>query len=124
MSKVASALLIPLGIDVDQMNAILSTSISVTRQGSLKTIGSAYKTIFARMSTISAGGIDEEDGATLTSYTEKMDKLGVNVLDANNRLRDMGDVIEEVGGKWDTLSKEQQIALAQILWLVLDSIII
>ena len=113
MSKVASAAN-ALGVDVDQMNAILSTSISVTRQAP-ETIGSAYKTIFARMSTISAGGIDEEDGATLTSYTEKMNKLGVNVLDANNQLRDMGDVVEEVGGKWNTFSKEQQIALAQVM---------
>lgn len=113
MSKVASAAN-ALGVDVDQMNAILSTSISVTRQAP-ETIGSAYKTIFARMSTIAAGGTDEEDGATLTSYTEKMNKLGVNVLDANNQLRDMGDVVEEVGGKWDTFSKEQQIALAQIM---------
>ena len=113
MSKVASAAN-ALGVDVDQMNAILSTSISVTRQAP-ETIGSAYKTIFARMSTISAGGVDKEDGATLTSYTEKMSKLGVNVLDANNQLRDMGDVIEEVGGKWDSFSKEQQIALAQVM---------
>ena len=113
MSKVASAAN-SLGVDVDQMNAILSTSISVTRQAP-ETIGSAYKTIFARMSTISAGGTDEEDGATLTSYTDKMNKLGINVLDANNQLRDMGDVIEEVGGKWDSFSKEQQIALAQVM---------
>ena len=113
MSKVASAAN-TLGVDVDQMNAILSTSISVTRQAP-ETIGSAYKTIFARMSTISAGGTDEEDGATLTSYTEKMGKLGVNVLDANNKLRDMGDVIEEIGGKWGTFSKEQQITLAQVM---------
>lgn len=113
MSKVASAAN-ALGVDVDQMNAILSTSISVTRQAP-ETIGSAYKTIFARMSTISAGGTDEEDGATLTSYTDKMSKLGINVLDANNQLRDMGDVIEEVGGKWSSFSKEQQIALAQVM---------
>lgn len=113
MSKVASAAN-ALGVDVDQMNAILSTSISVTRQAP-ETIGSAYKTIFARMSTISAGGTDEEDGATLTSYTDKMNKLGINVLDANNQLRDMGDVIEEVGGKWSSFSKEQQIALAQVM---------
>lgn len=113
MSKVASAAN-SLGVDVDQMNAILSTSISVTRQAP-ETIGSAYKTIFARMSTISAGGTDEEDGATLTSYTDKMNKLGINVLDANNQLRDMGDVIEEVGGKWSSFSKEQQIALAQVM---------
>jgi hypothetical protein len=36
-----------------------------------------------------------------------MAAMGVSVLDANNRLRDMGDIIEEVGGKWQTWSKEQ-----------------
>lgn len=112
MSKVASAANL-VGMDVDQMNAALATTISVTRQAP-ETVGTAYKTILARMTTISAGGTDE-DGATLTSYTEDMNTFGINVLDANKHLRDMGDVIEEVGTKWSTMSRESQIALAQVM---------
>ena len=111
MSKVASAANV-MGVDIDQMNAILATTISVTRQAP-ETIGAAYKTIFARMSQIQAGE-ETDDGATLKSYTEQMAAMGVSVLDANNHLRDMGDIIEEVGGKWQTWSKEQQIAFAQV----------
>jgi hypothetical protein len=36
-----------------------------------------------------------------------MAQIGFNVLDANGKIRDMGDVIEEVGSKWSTLTKEQ-----------------
>jgi TP901 family phage tail tape measure protein len=44
-----------------------------------------------------------------------MKDLGFNVLDANGKLRDMGDVIEEIGGKWQTLTREQQVSLAQTM---------
>ena len=111
MSKVASAANV-MGVDIDQMNAILATTISVTRQAP-ESVGAAYKTIFARMSTIQAGE-ETEDGATLTSYTEKMAALGVSALDTNGKLRDMGDIIEEVGTKWQSWSREQQIAFAQV----------
>lgn len=111
MSKVASAANV-MGVDIDQMNAILATTISVTRQAP-ESVGAAYKTIFARMSQIQAGE-ETEDGATLKSYTEQMAAMGVSVLDANNKLRDMGDIIEEVGNKWQTWGREQQIAFAQV----------
>lgn len=113
MSKVASAANM-MGVDIDQLNAQLSTVISVTRQAP-ETIGAAFKTIYSRMSTIKSGGIDEEDGATLTSYTEKMGQFGISVLDANGKLRDMGEVIEEIGNKWDTFSREAQVGLAQAM---------
>lgn len=113
MSKVASAANM-MGVDIDQLNAQLSTVISVTRQAP-ETIGAAFKTVYARMSTIQAGGIDEEDGATLKSYTEKMNQFGISVLDSNGKLRDMGDVIEEIGNKWNTFSREAQVGLAQAM---------
>lgn len=113
MSKVASAANM-MGVDIDQLNAQLSTVISVTRQAP-ETIGAAFKTIYSRMSTIKAGGIDEEDGATLTSYTEKMNQFGISVLDSNGKLRDMGSVIEEIGNKWESFSREAQVGLAQAM---------
>ena len=94
MSKVASAANI-MGVDVDQLNAQLATIVSVTRQAP-ESVGTALKTIYARMSDIESG-LDDE--TTLGDYTEQMAQYGVNVLDANNHLRDMGDVIEEIGGR-------------------------
>ena len=99
MSKVASAANL-MGVDIDQLNAQLATVVSVTRQAP-ESVGTAFKTIYARMGDIEAG-LDEE--TTLGNYTEKMADMGFNVLDANGKLRDMGEVIEEIGGKWTTLS--------------------
>ena len=57
------------------------------------------------MSDIQAGV--EEEGTTLGSYTSEMAEMGINVLDATGSLRDMGEVIEEIGGKWSNFSREQ-----------------
>lgn len=110
MQKVASAANV-MGVDIDQLNAQLSTVVSVTRQAP-EQVGTAFKTIYARMSTIASGG-EDDDGATLTSYTKKMNEFGISVLDSTGSLRDMGKVIEEIGEKWNTLTREQQISLAQ-----------
>lgn len=109
MSKVASAASL-MGVPIDQLNAILATTISVTRQAP-ESIGTAYKTIFARIGDIEAG----EGEVTLGQYTSKMKELGFNVLDANQKLRDQGDVITEIGNNWNNLSREQQVALAQTM---------
>ena len=110
MSKVASAANI-MGVDIDQLNAQLATIVSVTRQAP-ESVGTALKTIYSRMGDIKAG-LDDE--TTLGNYTAKMAELGVNVLDANGNLRDMGEVIEEIGGKWNTMSREQQVALSRTM---------
>ena len=88
MSKVASAAA-NLGVSESQLSAILATTISVTRQAP-ENVGTAYKTIFARISDIQAG-LDAE--TTLGNYTGKMAEMGVNVLDATGNLRDMGEVM-------------------------------
>jgi TP901 family phage tail tape measure protein len=100
-----------MGVDVDQLNAQLSTIISVTRQAP-ETVGNALKTIYARISDIESG-LDTE--TTLGDYTQTMKQYGINVLDAKNELRDMGEVMEEVGNKWSSMSREQQVALSQAM---------
>lgn len=111
MSKVASAAA-AMGVGEDQLAAQLSTIISVTKQAP-ESVGTALRTVYARISDIKAG-IDE-DGVTLGNYSEKMAELGFNVLDMNGNLRDMGEVMEEIGGKWGDLTREQQVYLAQTM---------
>lgn len=108
MSKVASAASV-MGVDVDQLNAQLATIVSVTRQAP-ESVGTALKTIYARMGDIEAG-LDGE--TSLSNYTEQMAQMGYNVLDSNDKLRDMGEVIEEIGNNWKNMSREQQISLSQ-----------
>ena len=110
MSRVASAANI-MGVDIDQLNAQLATIVSVTREAP-ESIGTALKTVYARMSDLEAG-LDAE--TTLGEYTQQMANFGIQALDANGKLRDMGDVVEEIGSRWNTLSRNQQVALAQTI---------
>ena len=111
MSKVASAANI-MGVDIDELNAQLATVITVTRQAP-ESVGTAFKTIYARINAIESGSGDAE--TTLKNYTKTMLQYGVNVLDMNGKLRDTGDVIAEIGGKWRTMTKERQLGLAQAM---------
>ena len=110
MSKVASAANI-MGVDIDQLNAQLATIVSVTREAP-ESIGTALKTVYARMSDIEAG-LDTE--TTLGEYTAQMAEMGINVLDTKGNLRDMGDVVEEIGDNWNNLNRNQQTSLAQTI---------
>ncbi len=110
MSRVASTAN-AMGVQEEQLASMLATIISVTRQAP-ESVGTAANTVLTRMADITA---DLNDEVSLDNYTKKMNELGINVLDANNNLREMGDVITEIGSKWTDLSREQQLALAQII---------
>lgn len=111
MSKVAS-LANSMGVDIDQLNAILATTVSVTRQDA-SSIGNAYKTVFSRIADIKAG--TDEAEVSLGEYSGRMAEVGISVLDNVGELRDMGEVMEEVGDKWQDLTREQQVYLAQTM---------
>ena len=96
MSKVASAANTA-GVDIDQLNATLATVISVTREAP-ETIGSAFKTIYARMGDLKLNGEDEY-GVSLGNVSGKLHELGIEILDEQGNMRDMGIIMEETAAK-------------------------
>lgn len=111
ISKVASTAN-NVGVTADQLNGQIATVIATTRQAP-EAVGTAFKTIFARINDIKAGTEDAQ--ISLGNYSGKMADLGINVLDATGHLRDTGQVIEQIGSKWQNMSREQQIYLAQTM---------
>ena len=111
MSKVASTAN-TMGVDVDQLNAQIATVVATTRQAP-ESVGTAFKTIYTRMNDIKAGSDEAE--ISLGRYSGIMAELGFNVLDATGHLRDAGQVMEEIGNRWQTLTQEQKIYLAQTM---------
>ena len=109
MSKVASAAN-SAGVDIDQLNGILSTVISATREAP-ETIGSAFKTIFARLGDLALDGEDEY-GVSLGKVSGQLHELGIEVLDQKGEMRDMGDIIEDTAAKWKTWTQAQRQAAA------------
>ena len=111
MSKVASSANM-LGVPVDKLNAQIATITATTRQAP-QTVGNALKTIYSRINDIATGADDAQ--ISLGNYSSKMLEVGFSVLDASGHLRDTGDVLDEIGAKWNTLSREQQIYLARTM---------
>jgi TP901 family phage tail tape measure protein len=101
------------GVGMDQMSSIIATSASVTRQ-SAETIGTSWNTILSRIGGLKLGQT-LEDGVDLNKYSKALRSVGIEILDAQGELREMGGVIDEIGQKWGTMSKAQQSALAQTI---------
>ena len=112
MQKVA-ATANTVGVSMEQVSSIIATVSSVTRE-SAESIGTAYKTIFARIGDLKLGATDE-DGIGLGQVSSALQSIGVEILDASGNLRDMGDIISDLGDKWQTMSEAQKTATAQVV---------
>ena len=99
------------GLSFDYAAAALATVTAQTRQ-SADVVGTAFKTLFARMQDLKLGNT-LEDGTTLGQYSEAMFKVGVNIKTASGELKDMDVILDELGARWKTLDKDQQVALAK-----------
>jgi TP901 family phage tail tape measure protein len=93
------------GLSYEYATAALATVTATTRQ-SADVVGTAFKTLFARIQDLDLGAT-LEDGVTLGKYSDALATIGVNILDANGNLRDMNDILNDMGAKWDTLTKAQ-----------------
>ena len=101
------------GVSMEQVSSIIATVSSVTRE-SAESIGTSYKTIFARIGDLKLGGTTE-DGIGLGQVSSQLDSIGVQILDTSGNLRDMGDIITDLGNKWQTMSEAQKVATAQVV---------
>lgn len=99
------------GLSYEYATAALATVTATTRQ-SADVVGTAFKTLFARIQDLELGDT-LEDGTTLGKYSEALNTIGVNIKDSNGNLKEMNDILNEMGAKWDTLSKAQQVSTAQ-----------
>ena len=100
-----------IGLSYDYAAAALATLTSNTRE-SEEVVGTALKTIFARIQGLSLGET-LEDGTNLNKYSQALATVGINIKDANGNLKDMDQILDAMGSKWNDLSRAQQTALAQ-----------
>ena len=112
MSKVASAAS-AMGVGFDDLNAQIATIVSVTRQAP-ESVGTALKTIYARLGDLKIDGVDEF-GTKLGEVSGQLDAVGIHILDTNGQMRDMSSVIQEVADKWSTWTQAQREAVAIVM---------
>lgn len=99
------------GLSYEYATAALTTITAKTRQ-SADIVGTALKTLFARIEGLNLGET-LDDGTTLNKYSSALESVGVNIKNEAGQLKDMDEILDEIGAKWNTIGKDQQIALAQ-----------
>lgn len=99
------------GLSYEYATAALTTITAKTRQ-SADVVGTALKTLFARIEGLNLGET-LDDGTTLNKYSSALEVVGVNIKNEAGELKDMDEILDEIGAKWGTIGKDQQIALAQ-----------
>ena len=100
-----------IGLSYEYAATALATITATTRQ-SEDVVGTALKTIFARIQGLNLGET-LDDGTTLNKYSEALEKVGISIFEQNGELKNMDSILDEMGAKWKTLSDDQQVALAQ-----------
>lgn len=109
MSKVAAAAKTS-GVDIDRLNGMLATVVSTTREAP-ESIGTSFRTIFARLGDLKMGKIDE-DGVGLGTVSTKLQEVGVQILDQTGNMRNMGDIIDDIAKKWNSWNQAQKQSAA------------
>ncbi len=99
------------GLSYEYAAAALTTITATTRQ-SADVVGTALKTLFSRIQDLELGDT-LDDGTTLGKYSEALEKVGISLKGQDGQIRDMDELLSDMGDKWQTLSKNQQLALAQ-----------
>ena len=102
-----------IGLSYEYATSMITTIVDKTRQ-SEDVVGTALKTILARIQGLNLGET-LDDGTTLNKYSGALEKVGINIKDASGQLKDMDIILDELGSKWNTFSKDTQIALAQVV---------
>ena len=100
-----------IGLSYDYATTALATVVARTRQ-SEDVVGTAFKTIFARIQGLKLGET-LEDGTDLNKYSQALAAVGISIKDASGELKSMDTILDEMGTRWQTLAKDEQIALAQ-----------
>ena len=113
LSKVAAQANLA-GMSMDFTLGLLTKGIEVTREAP-ETIGTALKTVIARMRELTDYGATLEDGLDVNRVAKALANVGVELMDENGQFRDLEAVLTEVGKKWDTLNKNQQANVAVAL---------
>lgn len=113
LSKVAAQANLA-GMSMDFTLGMLTKGIEVTREAP-ETIGTALKTVIARMRELTDYGATLEDGIDVNRVDTALQNVGVSLMDVNGEFRDLDDVLTDLGRKWDTLNKNQQANVAVAL---------
>ena len=111
MSRTASSASMA-GVSMDKLLGYLAV-MKETTQSSAEEIGTAMRSIFARLQNVKVGKfVDDETGEAINDVEKALGKIGIALRDTNGDFRNMETVLDEVAAKWDSLTNLEQSAIA------------
>ncbi len=100
------------GLSLDDVIGQLAV-INSTMQESGEETGTFYNTMLSRMGNIKAGRLDDpESGDDLSNVETTLRGLDIDLRDQAGQFRNFGEVLDEVGSRWNSFSTTQQRAIA------------
>lgn len=82
------------GVEFERLLGYSAAIAEVTRESG-SVIGNSLKNIFSRLTSV-------------PEAVTAMEEIGVSINDMDGGLRDVDDILNDLGGKWSSLSREQQ----------------
>lgn len=99
------------GVSMDTLIGYIATVKEVT-QDSDESVGTFFKTMFARMGNIKVGKFVDEDGESLNDVETVLGELGIKLRTSSGEFRDFSSVLDEVGERWSGYNDVQKHAIA------------
>lgn len=100
------------GMSIEFTTALLAKGIETTQEAP-ESIGTALKTVVARMRELTDYNKVLEDGTSLNKVERALNSAGIALRDESGSFRDLETVFNELGQAWDDLNGMQQQAIAQ-----------
>jgi TP901 family phage tail tape measure protein len=100
------------GMSMEFTTTLLAKGLEVTQEAP-ESIGTALKTVLARMRELSDYGSTLEDNTSVNKVENALKAVGIELRDTNGQFRDMEEIFNELGPQWDSLNTMQQQAIAQ-----------
>lgn len=101
------------GISLDKIIAYL-TVVQETTQKSASVVGESFKSIFARMTKVTNGDAIDDMGEDISKVESTLRSLGIELRTSATEFRNIDEVIDEVGQKFNSLDSvvQRQIVTA------------
>jgi len=99
------------GVSIDFAMGLLAKGVETTREAP-ETIGTALKTVIARMRELTDLGKTFEDGMDISRVETALRQVGIALRDDQGQFRDLEKVLTEIGMAWSTYTRNQQASIA------------
>ena len=101
------------GVSMDNYLAYIATMEEATREAP-ENLGTSLKTIFSRMQQVKTGE-NTEEGVDVNQVETALRSVNIALRDTSGQLRDLEEIFDELGPKWQTLDRNTQAYIGTII---------